>query len=132
MYKYAVAVLVAAIFLPAGATAQLRVGAAKRAITPDLDKHGPVWMAGFNNGRKATAVHDELYARCVAFSTGARPLVVCGLDLIGVFWDDVKRIRAKVEADVIVASLHDHEGPDTMGMWGEAQGKSGINEAYAT
>src|SRR3954464_14287685 len=103
MMRFTVAVLAAATLLPLAATAQLRVGAAKRAITPDLEKHGPVWMAGFDNGRKATGVHDDLYARCVAFSTGARPLVVCGLDLIGVFWDDVKRIRAKVEADVIVA-----------------------------
>jgi hypothetical protein len=131
MKKFAVAALAVATLVPLAATAQLRVGAAKRVITPDLDKHGPVWMAGFGQNRKATAIHDDLYARCVAFSTGGRPLVICGLDLIGVFWDDVKKIRAKVDgADVIVAALHNHEGPDTMGLWGPAQGQSGINEAY--
>jgi hypothetical protein len=31
-----------------------------------------------------------------------------------------------------VAALHDHEGPDTMGLWGPTQAQTGINEAYAT
>lgn len=132
MLKHAAAATLAAAILPLTAAAQLRAGAARRVITPDLEKHGPVYMAGFSNNRKATGVHDDLYARCVAFSIGSRPLVICGLDLIGVFLDDVKRVRAKVEgADVIVAALHDHEGPDTMGQWGPSEGQSGINEAYA-
>jgi hypothetical protein len=132
MLRIAAAALAAA-FLPLAATAQLRAGAAKRTITPDLDKHGPVWMAGFDNGRKATGVHDDLYARCIALSVSGRPLVICGLDLIGVFWDDAQKIRAKVpNADVIVTALHDHEGPDTMGLWGAAPGQSGINDAYAS
>jgi hypothetical protein len=130
MHKLTGAAIVAAL-LPYAAMAQLRVGAAKRTITPDLEKHGPVYMAGFGNNRKATAVHDDLYARCLAIAAGARPLVICDVDLIGVFWDDVKKIRAKVDgADVIVAALHNHEGPDTMGLWGAAQGQSGINESY--
>jgi hypothetical protein len=132
MCKHAAAIAAATLFLGCAANAQVRVGAAKKVITPDLEKHGPVYMAGFDQNRKATGVHDDLYARCVAFSTGARPLVICGLDLIGVFWDDVRKIRAKVDADVIVTALHDHEGPDTMGLWGPAQGQSGINETYAT
>jgi hypothetical protein len=132
MHKLIGAAAIAAL-LPYAAMAQLRVGAAKITITPDLDKHGPVYMAGFGNNRKATAVHDDLYARCLSIAAGARPLVICGVDLIGVFWDDVGKIRAKVpNADVVVAALHDHEGPDTMGMWGPAQGQSGINETYMT
>jgi hypothetical protein len=128
---FRIAAALTAALLPLAATAQLRVGAAKRTITPDLAKHGPVWMAGFDNGRKATGVHDDLYVRCIALSAGGRPLVICGLDLIGVFWDDAKKVRAKVpDADVIVTALHDHEGPDTMGLWGSGPGQSGINDAY--
>ena len=131
MHKHTAAALAAAVLLPLALSAQMRAGAAKRTITPDLEKHGPVYMAGFGNNRKATGVHDDLYARCVALSAGGRPLAICAVDLIGVFWDDVRKIRAKVEgADVIVASLHDHEGPDTMGQWGPSQAQSGINEAY--
>jgi hypothetical protein len=57
--------------------------------------------------------------------------------LIGLFLDDTDRIRAAVHdkfpsADVVVASTHVHEGPDTMGRWGPGHGVSGINETYQT
>ena len=111
--------------------AEFRAGAFKTVITPDLQKFAPVYMAGFGHNRVATSVHDDLYARCLALSAGRKPLVVCEVDLIGLFLDDVERIRAKVPgADVVVASMHDHEGPDTMGLWGPAMGQSGINEDY--
>jgi hypothetical protein len=122
--------ILAALLLPCAVGAELRVGAGKRTITPDLEKHGPVYMAGFGQNRKATGIHDDLYARCIAFSTGSRPLVICAVDLIGVFWDDVRKIRAKVDADVVLAALHDHEAPDTMGLWGPSQAQTGINESY--
>jgi hypothetical protein len=115
------------------ALAQLKAGAAKRPVTPDLARHAPVYMAGFDHNRKATGVHDDLYARCLALATGARPLVVCAVDVIGLFRDDVEKIRARVgNAGLIVASLHDHEGPDTMGMWGPSPAQTGINEAYTS
>ena len=62
--------------------------------------------------------------------TGGRPLVICGVDSIGLFIDDVRKVREQVEANVVVTSTHDHETPDTMGLWGPAPGKSGINPAY--
>ena len=111
--------------------AQFRAGAFKTVISPALQDRPPVYMAGFGNNRVAKTVHDDLYAHCVAFSTGQKPLVVCEVDLIGFFIDDVQRVRAKVSgADVVVASTHVHEGPDTMGLWGAAQGRSGIDNDY--
>jgi hypothetical protein len=122
---------------------RIRAGAARTDITPDLKKHGPVYMAGFGNNRLATGVHDHLYARCLALGAGGQTLVLCGVDSIGLFSDDVEQIRAAVkkqlaagkktrtgELNVVVASTHDHEAPDTMGLWGPAQGQSGINDAY--
>ena len=110
---------------------EFRAGAFKTVITPPAEGRPPVYMAGFGHNRAAVTVHDDLYARCLAFSTGQKPLVVCEVDLIGLFLDDVQRVRAKVpEADVVVASTHVHEGPDTMGLWGPAAGQSGIDEAY--
>jgi hypothetical protein len=94
MVKQKTAALAAAVLFPFAAMAQMRAGAAKRVITPDLQKHGPVYMAGFGNNRKATGVHDDLYARCVALSAGGRPLAICAVDLIGLCWDDTQRIRA--------------------------------------
>lgn len=114
------------------ASAEFRAGAAKTIITPDLDKHGPIYLAGFDNNRRATGVHDDLFARCLAISASSRPVVFCGVDSIGLFHDDVKRVREGFDADIVVAALHDHESPDTMGLWGPAQGKSGISETYNT
>src|SRR5689334_8440821 len=73
--------------------AEMRAGAAMRVITPDLTKHAPVYMAGFGHNRRATAIHDDLYARCLAIQPGQTPLIMCGVDSIGLFWEDVQRIR---------------------------------------
>jgi hypothetical protein len=120
----------------------IRAGAARVNLTPDL-KRGPVYMAGFDNNRVATGIHDNLYARCLALSAGGQTVVLCGVDSIGLFSDDVERIRAEVkkqlasgkkitvtDAKVVVAATHDHQAPDTMGLWGAAEGRSGIDETY--
>lgn len=111
-------------------------GAAKRPVTPALTPGTPVWMAGFANGRAATGMHDDLWSRCVAMATGGTPIVVCAVDSIGLFSEDVQKIREGTHAKagrpvhVIVAATHVHEGPDTMGLWGPQMGVSGIDEAY--
>src|SRR5437016_10406492 len=124
---------------------QIRAGAARVEITPDLKKHGPVYMAGFGNNRIATGIHDQLYARCLALSAASQTLVLCGVDSIGLFADDVEQIRVDVKkrlaaqkkgspgtVNVVVAATHVHQAPDTMGLWGPAEGQSGINEAYSS
>ena len=93
-------------------------------------------MAGFGNNRVATGVHDDLYVRCLALGAGGQTLEMCAVDLIGLFYDDVLRVRERVKAQapevthLIVASTHDHEGPDTMGLWGPTNFQSGIDEKY--
>ncbi len=120
--------------LPAGAAA-LRAGAAKATITPDV-KAGPVYMAGFGNNRVATGVHDDLYARCLALAAGDQTLALCSVDLIGLFYDDVLKVREMLKAKapqvtwLVVASTHDHEGPDTLGLWGPDPFHSGMDEKY--
>jgi len=115
--------------------AALQAGAAKATITPDV-KAGKVYMAGFDNNRVATGVHDDLYVRCLALAAGSQKLVLCEADVIGLFYDDVLKVREKVKAqapevtEVIVAASHDHEGPDAMGLWGPTPFVSGIDEKY--
>src|SRR5438046_431847 len=93
-------------------------------------------MAGFGNNRVATGVHDDLYGDCRALAAGNDNLVMCASDLIGLFYDDVLKVREKVKSAapgvtaVIVASTHDHEGPDTMGLWGPMPLESGMDENY--
>ncbi len=117
------------------AAAGLQAGAAKATITPDV-RGGKVYLAGFGNNRVATGVHDDLYVRCLALAAAADTVAMCSVDLIGLFYDDVLKIREKVKAQapqvmhVIVASTHDHEGPDTLGLWGPTNFQTGIDEKY--
>ena len=117
------------------AAGDLRAGAAKTVITPDVHA-ATVYMAGYGQNRVATGVHDDLYARCLALGADGQTLVVCAADLIGLFYDDVLKIRERVKdqapevTHLIVASTHDHEGPDTMGLWGPGPLQSGIDEKY--
>ncbi|PYV18870.1 MAG: hypothetical protein DMG21_03525 [Acidobacteria bacterium] len=134
--NFLMAILVlGAMSAPCARAADLRAGAAKAVITPDV-KASKVYMAGFGNNRVATGVHDDLYVRCLALAAGNDNLVMCASDLIGLFYDDVLKVREKVKSAapgvtaVIVASTHDHEGPDTMGLWGPMPLESGMDENY--
>ncbi len=119
--------------MPAG---ELLAGAGKREITPNVAAGKPVYIAGFGQNRQATGVMDPLWARCAALTSGGKPVVICGVDSIGIFHGDVLKIRARVkeisrrDADVVVASTHSHQTPDTMGLWGPQQGVSGVDEAH--
>ena len=130
--------VVAAALLSVGlgpAEAELRAGAAKTIITPDIHKNR-VYLAGFGHNRVATAVHDDLYVRCVALSAGENMLVLCSADVIGLFYDDVLKIRERVRAEapevshLVVSSTHVHEGPDTLGLWGPTPFDTGIDGSY--
>ncbi len=113
----------------------LKAGASKVVITPDVHA-AKVYMAGFDHDRVATGVHDDLYVRCLALGVRDTTLAICEADLIGLFYDDVLKIRQEVQAaapqvtQLIVGSSHDHEGPDTLGLWGPSVLQSGIDEKY--
>jgi len=119
---------------PPQAASELRFGFAKREITPAIGAK-PVYMAGFGHDRKATGVHDDLWARAVAVSDGRQKLAIVSVDLIGVFHEDVLKGRELLERKVpgavlIVSSTHNHEGPDTMGLWGSGRFSSGVEPRY--
>jgi hypothetical protein len=113
----------------------MRAGAAKSVITPELSGK-TVYLAGFGHNRIATAVHDPLYVRCLALEEGKKTVVLCSADLIGLFYDDVQKIRklfraqAPPGAQLIVACTHVHEGPDTLGLWGPSALETGIDLGY--
>ena len=116
--------------------ADWRAGAAKRDITPEVKPGKVVYVAGFGNNRTATGVHDPIWARAFAISDGQWTVALVVADVIGLFYEpDIVRIR-QIVADqipgvhVIVASTHNHNSPDTMGLWGPAPLISGINQTY--
>ena len=63
-------------------------------------------------------------------------MALCSVDVIGLFYDDVLKIREQVKVQapeishVIVASTHVHEGPDTLGLWGPTPLQTGIDDSY--
>jgi hypothetical protein len=112
----------------------LQLGFAKRVITPAIGAK-PVYLAGFDNDRKATGVHDDLWARAVAVGDGRQKVAIVSVDLIGFFHADVLKARELLQrrvpgAVLVVASTHDHEGPDTMGLWGGGRFSSGVDPLY--
>jgi hypothetical protein len=118
-----------------GSSEAVLAGAASNTITPELAAR-TVYLAGFGHDRIATAVHDPLYVRCLALQINGNALVLCSVDLIGLFYDDVQEIRrtfqkqALTGSNLVVACTHTHEGPDTLGLWGPTATESGLDSKY--
>jgi hypothetical protein len=109
-------------------------GAASRAITPALGER-PIFLAGFQNDRRATAVHSDLFARALALRLDEQAFVLVVCDLIGLGRPDVEDIRAMlaargVQAELVVACTHTHSGPDTIGLWGASRDVNGVDAMY--
>jgi hypothetical protein len=94
------------------------------------------WIAGFSSGRPATASNDDLEVRAIAFRHGDTTVVICVLDVIGYFVDEMDRIRADPQVQaldvdhIMIGSTHTHEGVDTVGLWGPNQLTTGLNAEY--
>jgi putative sterol carrier protein len=114
----------------AQAQGALLAGAAKAKITPQ----GPVWMAGYDNNRRSIGVHDDLWARAVVLKSGDQMLAIASVDLLGFPNLYVQRVREMVKAvpadAIIIAATHVHSAPDVIGLWGPAEGQSGVDKGY--
>jgi len=99
-------------------------------------KFDAFWLAGFDKKRAANGIHDDLWARSIVWDDSASVVGIVVLDAIGFFNDDVITVRKMVSErvpeinHVIISSTHCHEVPDLMGLWGESNFRSGINEDY--
>jgi hypothetical protein len=76
-------------------------------------------------------VHDPLYARAIVLERGGLELALVAVDLVGLQYGEIRKIQEKMEGfdprHVIIASTHNHNGPDTMGFWGLPPLFSGID-----
>lgn len=111
--------------------AELQVGFGEADITPALGGK-PVYVAGFGHNRKATGVADPLYARAIVLSDGKQKIAFVCLDIVGFFQSNVQAVRGKLNGFdyVVVSSTHNHEGPDTLGLWGPSAFASGVDPDY--
>ncbi|MAE97175.1 MAG: hypothetical protein CL910_21200 [Deltaproteobacteria bacterium] len=140
------------------AHAELQVGFAREVITPpvpdawtDLDGDGrrspeepwqdgngngrfdPVHMAGFHNGRPAAGIHDELFAVAVVIDDGTSKVGLVAADVVGLSNGFARELRARLPAELgldylLVHATHNHQGPDTQGLWGASRFRSGLAE----
>lgn len=116
-----------------GKAPPIRFGIAETDVTPALGGK-PVYLAGFGHNRRATKVHDPIMARAVVLADGEKKLALVTVDVVGFFFPEVQEVRKQL-ADfhyVLVSSTHNHEGPDTLGLWGPTPVQSGVDPAYLT
>jgi hypothetical protein len=92
----------------------------------------PVWLAGYKAGRRATGVHDPLFVRAMVLDDGARQVAIAGVDLVGLQYETVQRIRTRLPKlhYALIGSTHNHEAPDVIGMWGASLYQRGVSDAY--
>ena len=89
-------------------------------------------MAGFGYNRRAVKVHDRLFARAIVLSDGEKKIAFVCVDVVGLFNAVAESVRKQVDgfAYVCVSSTHNHEGPDTLGLWGKSPFVSGVDKTY--
>jgi hypothetical protein len=114
----------------------LLAGAACTSITPDLRSRS-YWLAGFERGRAALEVHDELSARALVMQSGDwRRVALATVDLIGLPQSRIERLRnhPRVRSlgldQLCIVATHTHAAPDSLGLWGPEVDRSGVDPEY--
>ena len=122
------ALLIAALLFGAlkPAQAQLRAGAAKVSITPDVMAMSvPLGGYAARRGAPATGVHDPVYARALMLQNGTVKVAVVSLDLCflptNVKDEVMKRVVAggvngMDSAHLFLSATHTHSAPDPLAM----------------
>src|SRR5436309_7735565 len=118
-------------FASASAAGDLTVGFAETDVTPELGTK-PVYLAGFGQDRQAKTVHDPIMVRAVVLADGTEKIALVSVDVVGLFHTSAERVREKLPGFkyVLVSATHNHEGPDTLGLWGANPLQSGIDPEF--
>ena len=115
---------------------ELSVGVSYRSITPDLG----AYIAGYDNNRQFTGVHDSLYVKAMVLSDSERSMAILVFDCIGMLHPTLVDIRKEVSSriptsefdvsNIVMTSTHTHSGPDVVGLWGPDHMTSGVDPVY--
>ena len=90
-------------------------------------KYDGIYLAGFGNDRLATGKHDDLWARALILEEGAKRIAIVSVDLLGYYsnasYYGAREVRGLLDPklgiqELLITSTHNHEGPDTVGIWG--------------
>lgn len=94
------------------------------------------WIAGFGHARAAQGVMNPLWARAVVLRVGNTTLAMVAIDCVGWMIDEIDMTRerlAEAGLDVdylVVGATHDHQGRDTIGIWGPSISDTGLDPEY--
>ena len=129
--QFAAPLLVLLIVVFPARAGEFSVGFGETEVTPKLGPK-PVYLAGFGQNRKATTIHDPIMARAVVLADGDERIALVSVDVVGLFLPTVERIRGKLPGFryVLVSATHNHEGPDTLGLWGPSPLETGVDPTY--
>ncbi len=112
---------------------ELKAGVSVASINPSIG----AFIAGDDQNRTFTGIHDSLYAKAIVLSAGESQVAIVTLDCIGLLYPEVCRIREKTAAlcgfpkeRIVVSSTHTHAGPDVVGIWGQDYQHSGVDSVY--
>ena len=103
------------------------------------NRYAGIYLAGFGDNRMATGMHDDLWARALVLESGTTKIAIVSLDLIGYTQDGgyfgLEFAKKWVDPnlgiqEVLLTCTHDHEGPDTIGIWGANQVSDGKFPEY--
>ena len=98
-----------------------------------------IYLAGFGNDRLATGGHDDLWARVLVIEGPTRKVALVSVDFVGYLlhgtYYGFAKVRQMLDANlqldaVLFSSTHDHQGPDTLGLWGPEEFKDGKFPLY--
>jgi hypothetical protein len=102
-------------------------------------KYDGVYLAGFGDKRLATGRHDDLWVRTILLDDGRRRIAIVALDFIGYYSEatfyGLGHVRKLVDPklgveEILITSTHNHEGPDTIGAWGNGTLSDGKYPKY--
>ncbi len=93
----------------------------------DVDGDGwfdATFIGGFGPMRPALGVHDPIYVRATVIAHDGEYVAFVAIDVVGLGSPRIDAARGRLMYQgfdgerLIVASSHNHQGPDTMGLWG--------------
>ncbi|MEP7273164.1 MAG: neutral/alkaline non-lysosomal ceramidase N-terminal domain-containing protein, partial [Acidobacteriota bacterium] len=102
-------------------------------------KYDGVYLAGFGSRRLATGKHDDLWARTIVLDDGRTRFAIVSVDFIGYYssasYYGISQVQKLVDPrlgiqEILVTSTHNHEGPDTIGAWGNGALSDGKYPKY--
>jgi hypothetical protein len=113
-------------------------------VSSDIDessahKYDGIFLAGFGNNRIAMGCHDDIWARVLVLQSATHKVALVSVDFVGEIlhgrYYGFAHARDMVDPQlgldaILFSSTHDHEAPDTLGLWGVSEFSDGKFPRY--